>query len=60
MRLGKGESTLGSECSEAIENKGRSCKKCVYKCYRKGMTSSEATRDNKRSVELRRNENGAK
>ena len=53
MRFGKGEPTQDSECSEAIENMGRSCKRCDYPCYRKGMTASETTNDNKRLVALK-------
>lgn len=50
----KGEPTLDYECSEAIETRGRGCFKCEYGCYRKGMTATEATKDNIKLVKERR------
>lgn len=39
-----------TECLEAIWSQGKGCKTCKVICYRRGMTASEVSRDNRRLV----------
>jgi hypothetical protein len=57
MRMGMHEPDEQGECTEAINTQGRVCKNCqIDKCYRKGMSKSQATSDNKRLVANRLND----
>jgi hypothetical protein len=46
----KHEPTKDSECDEAIDTQGKSCRNCDCSCYRKGFTQQQATADNKKLV----------
>jgi hypothetical protein len=35
-----------SECMEAVNSQGSSCRKCEVDCYRKGWSKEAVTRDN--------------
>jgi len=46
--IGLQEPSAGSECREAVNSQGRSCRKCHVECYRGGWEQARVNDDNTR------------